>query len=215
MSALTDIVIEPNKVDLDKLADKITQNLKRERVFRLEVGRDLAKAKAAMPHGEFGPWLKAKFSMGIRTAQRYIEYANDVDDLTIKHDIKYDTVSYLPAKAVCALATAPADVQDAIVSEIKAGSKPSGASVVSRASKSKGQSHKQNPFVANLPVQVGKIVAAPSGSSKYSPTRMAAAKNAVALLKNRLEPHELSSFEKLLVKAGAGAFGEALFGDDF
>lgn len=41
----------------------------------IEAGRLLIEAKAAMPHGDFGPWVESECGIGYRTARRYMRAA--------------------------------------------------------------------------------------------------------------------------------------------
>ena len=42
-------------------ADRIRERLKKTLVDLIEVGSDLLVVKGALPHGQFGPWLRAEF----------------------------------------------------------------------------------------------------------------------------------------------------------
>lgn len=50
-------------------AQRIRQMVERTREDLLMVGRDLLAVKAALPHGRFGPWLRAEFGWTERTAR--------------------------------------------------------------------------------------------------------------------------------------------------
>ena len=59
-----------------------------------EAGRLLLEVKAALPHGEFTPWIEANLPVTARQAQRYMQAA---EGRTPKLKGKSDTVSYLIA----------------------------------------------------------------------------------------------------------------------
>lgn len=56
-------------------AERIRHSMKRSIESIIEVGNDLAAAKEALPHGRFGPWLRAEFAWTERTAQNFIAVA--------------------------------------------------------------------------------------------------------------------------------------------
>ena len=56
-------------------ADRIRQKVKKTLEDIIEVGNDLLAVKEALPHGEFGYWLKAEFGWGERMAQNFMAVA--------------------------------------------------------------------------------------------------------------------------------------------
>ena len=80
--------------ELKQLADSIRQRMVRSIV---ETGRDLQKAKAKLPHGQFGNWLKTEFDMSPKTAENYMRAAELADT-------KSEIVSFLPAAVLYKLA---------------------------------------------------------------------------------------------------------------
>jgi hypothetical protein len=56
-------------------ADRIRAKVKKTVEDIIEVGNDLLAVKEALPHGQFGPWLKAEFGWTERTAQNFMAVA--------------------------------------------------------------------------------------------------------------------------------------------
>ena len=56
-------------------ADRIRERVKKTVEDIIEVGNDLLAVKEALGHGQFGPWLKAEFGWGERTAQNFMSVA--------------------------------------------------------------------------------------------------------------------------------------------
>jgi hypothetical protein len=56
-------------------ADRIRERLTKTLEDLIEVGSDLLEVKEALPHGQFGPWLKAEFGWSERTAQNFMSVA--------------------------------------------------------------------------------------------------------------------------------------------
>jgi hypothetical protein len=56
-------------------ADRIRGRLKKTLEDLIEVGSDLLEVKEALPHGQFGPWLKAEFGWSERQAQNFMSVA--------------------------------------------------------------------------------------------------------------------------------------------
>lgn len=67
----------------------------------IAVGLLLLKAKEAIPHGEWEPWLKTHTKISVRQAQRFMARAKGKPDTPRKLVSKNDTVSYLPIQASC------------------------------------------------------------------------------------------------------------------
>lgn len=63
--------------ELDAIRDRIKG---RNQNYRIETGRDLIKAKALLPHGGFGPWLKDNFNWSVSTAQSFMNAARLADE---------------------------------------------------------------------------------------------------------------------------------------
>jgi len=56
-------------------ANRIGERLKKTLEDLIEVGNDLLVVKEALPHGHFGPWLRAEFGWSERTAQNFMSVA--------------------------------------------------------------------------------------------------------------------------------------------
>jgi hypothetical protein len=84
-----------------------------------DTGRDLIAIKDRIPHGAFGPWLRAEFGMTTRTAENCM--------MAARLEEKYETVSLLPPTMV--YPSVPEEVVAEILSEVKPGAIPDSASV--------------------------------------------------------------------------------------
>ncbi len=75
-----------------------------------EVGRHLMRAKEALPHGAFTPWLQAELGITDRTARYYMQAAAFVEG-------KPETIAVLPPTVLYALSapTAPSEIVQAVV----------------------------------------------------------------------------------------------------
>jgi hypothetical protein len=56
-------------------ADRIRGRVKKTVEDIIDVGNDLLAVKEALPHGQFGPWLKAEFGWSERSAQNFMSVA--------------------------------------------------------------------------------------------------------------------------------------------
>ena len=81
-----------------------------------KIGEALIRAKAALPHGTFLPWLQAEFDWTERTAQNFMSVAE-------RFGTNPKRVSYLPLATVYRLASpsTPDDLRDRIVGQIDNG----------------------------------------------------------------------------------------------
>lgn len=76
-------------------ADRIREKVKRTIEDIVDVGNDLVSVKEALPHGQFGPWLKAEFGWTERTARNFMAVAErfgkteTISDLTIQPTAAY------------------------------------------------------------------------------------------------------------------------------
>ena len=73
-----------------------------------EVGRHLLRAREALPHGAFTPWLQAELGITDRTARNYMQAAAFLDG-------KPETIAVLPPTVLYALSarTAPSEIVQA------------------------------------------------------------------------------------------------------
>jgi hypothetical protein len=99
-------------------ADRIRQSLKRTIESIIEVGNDLIAVKEVLPHGQFGPWLRAEFAWTERTAQNFIAVAERFGPKTeIISDLRIDpTAAYLLAAP-----SAPDEARQVAVERAEAG----------------------------------------------------------------------------------------------
>src|SRR5918996_452882 len=77
----------------------------------LTTGKLLLQAKALVPHGQWGAWLKNNCSLTDRTAQRYMRVARDLPKLDAA---KSATVADLPLRALDEFLAAEREVQESI-----------------------------------------------------------------------------------------------------
>ncbi len=77
-------------------AENIRQKVKKTIEEIIEVGNELLKMKEALPHGQFGPWLRAEFGWTERTARNFMAVAEGfgaksemISDLTIQPTAAY------------------------------------------------------------------------------------------------------------------------------
>jgi hypothetical protein len=93
-------------------ADRIKQRM---RGAIIDIGVDLLHVKERLPHGQFGKWLLAEFTMTERTAQNYMSAAALAS--------KSETVSVLRPKTIYLLAapSTPEPTRQAIIDRLEAG----------------------------------------------------------------------------------------------
>jgi len=75
-------------------ADRIRERIKKTVEDIVEVGNDLLAVKEAVPHGQFLPWLKAEFGWSERSAQNFMNVAEQfksakIADLPIQPSAAY------------------------------------------------------------------------------------------------------------------------------
>lgn len=99
-------------------ARRIRGRVKRTVDDLIATGTDLARVKAALPHGQFGRWLRAEFGWGERAAQNFLSVAERfgpksalIADLRI-----VPTAAYLLAAP-----SVPGDVRDRAIARAEAG----------------------------------------------------------------------------------------------
>jgi hypothetical protein len=99
-------------------AERIRQSLKRTTDSIIEVGQELIVVKAALPHGKFGPWLRAEFAWTERTAQNFINVAERFGP---KSEIISDLMIDPTAAYLLAAPSAPDEARQAAVERAEAG----------------------------------------------------------------------------------------------
>lgn len=99
-------------------ADRIREKVKKTLEDIIEVGNDLVAVRDALPHGQFGPWLRAEFGWTERTARNFMAVAERfgpktemISDLTIQ-----PTAAYLLAAP-----SAPDEAREAAIERAEAG----------------------------------------------------------------------------------------------
>lgn len=84
-------------LDLRASAERIKIRLKRTAEDIIEIGKELIIAKEKCGHGHFENWLQAEFEMTIRSAQNFMNVANEFGD-------KSEIISFFKPTALYALA---------------------------------------------------------------------------------------------------------------
>jgi hypothetical protein len=99
-------------------AERIRETVKRTIEDLIGVGRDLLAVKEALPHGQFGPWLRAEFGWTERTARNFMAVAEQFGPKTeMISDLKIEpTAAYLLAAP-----SAPAEAREVAVERAEAG----------------------------------------------------------------------------------------------
>lgn len=83
----------------------------------VEIGRELARVKDALPHGKFLPWIQSEFEMSERTAQNFIRVAAKFGKSAKLADLK-PSVLYLLAED-----STPDSVRDQAIEKSESGEK--------------------------------------------------------------------------------------------
>jgi hypothetical protein len=98
-------------------ADRIREKVKRTVADIIEVGDELLAVKEALPHGEFGSWLRAEFGWTERTAQNFMAVAERFGKSEMISDLKIEpTAAYLLAAP-----SAPDEARQVAVERAEAG----------------------------------------------------------------------------------------------
>ena len=82
--------------ELDAIAERIRQRIRRTTADIIETGRDLRLVKERLDHGQFVTWINSEFGMSSRSAQRFMVASEWAED-------KSDTVSHLPPNTLYTL----------------------------------------------------------------------------------------------------------------
>jgi hypothetical protein len=82
-----------------------------------EVGRLLCWAKAALPHGQFGPWVEREFNFSKMTRARYMGIA----DMLLDRPKQLEILKGAPIKSVLLLTTLPDDQVELLMADGKLG----------------------------------------------------------------------------------------------
>lgn len=69
--------LEMSSVELQEIAERIKSLRKRATEHSIEIGRELVRVKARLPHGEFVRWVEAQCEFKIRMAQDLMKLARD------------------------------------------------------------------------------------------------------------------------------------------
>jgi hypothetical protein len=112
---------ELDKSLADKLrsaAERIREKVKRTVHYLIEVGNDLLEVKEALPHGQFGAWLKAEFGWGERQARNFISVAERFGP---KSAIIADLTFQPTAAYLLAAPSVPDEARDKAIERAEAG----------------------------------------------------------------------------------------------
>jgi hypothetical protein len=102
--------------DLQQLAPRIREGLKRAITDLVSVGSDLITAKSLLPHGDWMPWLAMEFDLSVSTAENFMRVARLAEQL----GAGFADVANLPAAALYELAAPSTPAQ--IVEQVASGS---------------------------------------------------------------------------------------------
>lgn len=105
---------------LQETAARIRERLKKTVEDIIEVGNDLLAVKEALPHGQFGPWLKAEFGWGERTAQNFMSVA---ERFGVKTEIIADLTIQPTAAYLLAAPSVPDEARQVAFKRAEAGEK--------------------------------------------------------------------------------------------
>jgi len=161
------------------------------------VGCNLLEAKALLPHGEFGEWLRNKFSMSLSTAQRYMRFARATQRLCGTYGLNTSSLTYLPMEAVVAFWDAPTNIRDQLAHAIQVGYKPTETQVYDQIFKRHRRGPRQMQFDADQLDQ--ELDARHSVPQMEDPS---AARQAIAILVEFLSADDFARFKALYAKAG-------------
>ncbi len=151
----------------------------------VEIGNDLLAMKESLPHGEFGNWIAAEFTMTDRTAQNYMNAAKLVEG-------KSETVSHLPPKVLYALAapSTPDVVKEVVIAEAEAGN---------------------TPKAADVKTMIAKAKAIEAATPDMPPAKKAAAVTAAVAAKKKVQPAKIAPKAKTKVADEADEAAEQAF----
>ena len=102
--------------EVQSTADRIRQSIKRTTESIIAIGNDLMTVKEALPHGQFGPWLRAEFTWTERTAQKFMAVAERFRPISELSSVFDPTAAYLLAAP-----SAPDEARQAAVERAEAG----------------------------------------------------------------------------------------------
>lgn len=107
-------VLDPSAEAVVRDAAEIIHGV--QKAYTSEVARQLLRAKNALPHGAFEPWVRDVLDIKLRTARYHLENARWLDD-------KPATLADLPPTVVHALADrrAPSEIVSGVVADAHAG----------------------------------------------------------------------------------------------
>jgi hypothetical protein len=104
--------------ELQQLAPRIREGLKRTATDLVAVGKDLLQAKGLLPHGDWMPWLAMEFDLSVSTAENFMRVARLAEQL----GGQFADVANLPAAALYELASASTPPE--VVAQVAEGEVP-------------------------------------------------------------------------------------------
>jgi hypothetical protein len=99
-------------------AERIRERVKQTLADLIGVGNDLLAVKDALPHGQFGPWLRAEFGWTERTARNFMAVAEQFGPKT---EIISDLAIAPTAAYLLAAPSAPDEARQAAIERAEAG----------------------------------------------------------------------------------------------
>jgi len=103
------------RVTVEECRDDIRVRGRRMADDLIGIGRALRMAKALLPHGQFGPWLKAEFDWSQQTARRYMQVAEVFPQIAHAERFESTALYLLAAK------TTPHEVREEFMAQADAG----------------------------------------------------------------------------------------------
>jgi hypothetical protein len=91
-------------------AQRIRRSVQQTLDVLIAVGKDLLAVKEAMPHGRFGPWVRAEFGWGERTARNFMAVA-------LRFGGKTETIAEMGIEATAAYLLAAPSTPEAAARE--------------------------------------------------------------------------------------------------
>jgi hypothetical protein len=141
-------------VKVRSTADRIREKVKNTLQDIIEIGNDLLTVKDALPRGQFGPWLRAEFGWGERTAQNFMSVAQRFG---LKTEIIADFTIQPTAAYLLAAPSVPDEARQQAVERAEAGEKITSSiakAILTETRKKRRQIRRKAPKVEKLSGQL-------------------------------------------------------------
>jgi hypothetical protein len=201
-------------------AAEIKTSTRRQIIEVVAAGTLLLEVKAALPHGAFGKWLEAEFGWTERTAQNYMRAAETYGSNTkCISDLPLNTIYRLQAPTV------PESVRNEVFSLSERGERPTEVMVKAMISEAKRKRDEEKRETAAQAARAKRSLRSSKsyrdrqGAQREAEKReaekreaegMAAAQQAVDLIRMALPPPDLLKLISLAERAGSWRFADAL-----